>query len=476
MTKNSVQGSRPRAALAAGLLFTVLSGCTVGPNYKRPVVNVPVTYRSTNDANATETKGLTSLGDEKWWTVFQDDQLHQLIRIALKQNFDLQIAATRILQAQEQVTITRSSQFPTLSGGPTVSGVRQPGIPNVFNSYSYLADQIGLSTSWNVDFWGRYRRATEAARANFRASQWGRQAVLSTLVANLASAYFQLREYDLELEIAQRTLESRRQSLVLTQTLEQGGATSLLDVRQAEQLVEEAAGAIPDTQRAIAQAENQISILLGDNPEDVKRGRALIDQPLPETIPAGLPSRLLERRPDIQQAEQQLAAANAQIGVARAQLFPQLSLTGTTGLQSIGLGNLFTWPSRSWNWTAGVSQPIFNAGALRANVRLSQAQQQQALLTYEQAIQQAFREVSDSLIAYAKYRQFRTHQETLTTAARGASDLSHTRYQGGVTSYLEVLTSETNYFSAQLNLARARLNERLSLVQVYNALGGGWEQ
>lgn len=264
----------------------------------------------------------------------------------------------------------------------------------------------------------------------------------------------------------------------MTQTLEQGGATSLVDVRQAEQLVEEAAESIPAAERAIQQSENQISILLGENPEAIQRGRAITDQPLLDTIPAGLPSRLLERRPDIQQAEQQLAAANAEIGVARAQLFPQISLTGTAGLESVGLGNLFTWPSRTWNWTASASQPIFNAGSLRANVRYSQAQQQQqqALLAYQQNIQQAFREVSDALISYSKYRQFRTHQESLTAAAQGACDLSHTRYQGGVTSYLEVLTNETNYFAAEINLARARLNERLALVQVYNTLGGGWEQ
>ncbi len=454
--------------------FTLLAGCTVGPNYRRPIVSVPPSYRG--DETPAANPQTSSLGDEKWWNVFQDAQLQQLIRTALKQNFDVRIAATRIMQAQEQVTITRSSQFPTLGFGPTVSGVRQPGIPKVFSAYSYLADGLAFSGSWNIDFWGRYRRATEAARANLRASEWGRRAILSTLVANLATAYFQLREYDLELEIAQRTLASRQQSLKLTQTLEQGGATSLVDVRQAEQLVEEAAEAIPDTQRAIQQSENQISTLIGENPEAITRGRPITDQPLPVSIPAGLPSRLLERRPDIEQAEEQLAAANAQIGVARAQLFPQISLTGTAGLQSIGLGDLFTWPSRAWNWTGTASQPIFNAGALRANVRLSEAQRQQALLTYEQTVQQAFREVSDSLVAYTKYRQFRAHQELLTNAAQGASDLSHTRYQGGVTSYLEVLTNETNYFSAELNLARARLGERLALVQVYNSLGGGWAQ
>ncbi len=459
------------------LLSTIalLTSCTVGPNYKRPVVTVPPVYRG-DTQTTTASPTVNSLGDEKWSAVFQDSVLQELIRTGLKQNFDVRIAATRILQAQEQVIITRSNQFPTVGFGPVISGVRQPAISSTFSGYSYLGDELALSASWNPDFWGRYRRATEAARANLRATEWGRQAVLQTLVANLATAYFQLREYDLELQIAQRTLASREQSLKLTQTLEQGGATSLADVRQAEQLVEEAAELIPDTERAIQQEENQISILIGENPRAIERGRALTEQPLPETIPAGLPSRLLERRPDIQQVEQQLVAANAQIGVARAQLFPQISLTGTAGLESIGLGNLFTWPSRAWNWTGQASQPIFNAGALRANVRLSEAQQQQVLLSYQQTLQQAFREVSDSLIAYGKLRQFRLHQEALTSAARGASDLAHMRYQGGVTSYLEVLTNETALFSAELNLARARLNERLSLVQVYNALGGGWEQ
>ena len=460
-------------ALLLGELV-LLTACTVGPNYKRPVVDTPGTYRG----DATEPPGpppAQSLGDEKWWNVFQDSELQTLVRTGLKQNYDVRIAATRILQAREQVTITRSNQFPNLNFGPGITGVRQPGIPNVFSSYSYLADQVAFSGSWNIDFWGRYRRATEAARANLRATEWGRRTILSTLVANLSGAYFQLRESDLELEIAKRALASRQQSLKLTQTLETGGATSLVDVRQAEQLVEQAAETVPQTEELIGQEENQISILLGENPTNVPRGRALIDQPLPVTIPAGIPSRLLERRPDIQQAEQQLAAANAEIGVARAQLFPQISLTGEAGLLSIGLGNLFTWPARSWSWTASVTQPIFNAGALRANVRLSEAQQQQLVLAYQQTIQQAFREVSNALIAYKKTRDFRSHQEALTYSAQEASDLSNTRYQGGVTSYLEVLTNETNYFAAELTLARARLGERLALVQVYNSLGGGWD-
>ena len=451
--------------------FALLAGCTVGPNYKRPVVNTPASYRGANPGQTVQ-----SLGDVKWWNVFQDPGLQTLIRTALKQNYDVQIAATRILQAQSQLVMTRANQFPNAAVGPSVSGVRSPGVPGILKSYSYLADELALSASWNLDFWGRYRRATEAARASLRATEWGQRAVISTLVENIAAAYFQLRELDLELDIAKRTLGSRQQSLKLTTTLEQGGATSLVDVRQAEQLVETAAEAIPDTERQIQQTEDQISILLGENPTGIARGRALTEQTLPQTIPAGLPSQLLERRPDIHQAEQQLIAANAEIGVARAQLFPQISLTGNGGVESIGLGNLFTWGARSWTWSATATQPIFNAGSLRANVRFAQAQQQQMLLTYEQTIQTAFREVSDSLIAYQKYREFRGHQQLLTAAAQDAAHLSEVRYQGGAASYLEVLTNETTYFSAQLNLARAELAERLSLVQVYNALGGGWEQ
>ena len=270
------------------------------------------------------------------------------------------------------------------------------------------------------------------------------------MVQDVASAYFELSDLDLELEIAKNTLESRQDSLQLTNTLEQGGATSLLDVRQAEQLVETAAETIPDTERQIATFEDMLSTLMGENPHDIPRGLALTEQPLPAEIPAGLPSALIERRPDIQQAEQQLIAANAQIGVARAQFFPSLPLTGGGGAESSSLSTLFL--GSAWNFTAAATQPIFTAGRLRAQLKNAQAQQQQALLTYQETIQQAFRQVSDALVSYTKYRQFREHQELLTAASQGAADLSETRYRGGAASYLEVLTNETNYFAAELNL------------------------
>ncbi len=448
----------PALILAAAML----AGCTVGPNYKRPAIDVPATYR-----NADQTSSAPSLGSQKWWTVFQDAELQKLIRAALAQNYDVRIAASRILQAQQQVTLTRSQEFPQIDG---VAG----GIGQKIPAFGFAAFELQGAFSWNIDFWGQYRRATEAARASLLAADWNQDLVLSTVVQDVATAYFQLRELDLELDIAKSTLASRKESLQLTDTLERGGATSLLDVRQAEQLVETAAETIPDTERQIATQEDLLSTLMGENPHDIPRGLALTEEPVPESVPPGLPSELIERRPDIRQAEQQLIAANAQIGVARAQFFPSLPLTGGAGAESTSLASLFL--GSAWNFTAPITQPIFTAGKLKANLKLAQAQQQQALLTYQETIQQAFRQISDALISFTKSREFREHQDALTTAAQGAANLSEVRYRGGAASYLEVLTNETNYFAAQLNLARARLNERLALVQVYNALGGGWQQ
>jgi multidrug efflux system outer membrane protein len=462
-----------RFATAIALSLTIfLTGCMVGPNYKRPDVPAAPAYRGP-DGSALQSSA--SLGDEKWWDLFKDPQLQELIRTALKQNYDLRIAASRVIQAQQQVTITRSNQFPNVGVGPSVNGVKSPAIPGVFGGYSYIADALNLTASWNPDFWGRYRRATEGARATLRATEWGRRAIVSSLVEEVATDYMQLREYDVELDIEKRSLASRKESLNLTQTLERGGATSMVDVRQAEQLVEQAAELIPQTEQAMQQEENAISLLLGQNPGSIPRGLALTEQPNPDDVPAGLPSQLLERRPDIQEAEQNLVAANAQIGVARAQLFPQISLTGTGGVESIGLGNIFSWGARAWNYTGSATQPIFNAGSLRANVRLSEAQKEQAVLTYRQSIQTAFEQVSNALIANRKLRDYRVHQEALTEATRDSSNLAQVRYKGGVTSYLEVLTNETNYLTAEIALARARLAERLALVQLYNALGGGWQ-
>ena len=296
-----------------------------------------------------------------------------------------------------------------------------------------------------------------------------------TLIANIATAYFQLRALDLELEISQHTLSSRQQSLKLEQALEDNGSVSLVDVRQAEQLVYTTTETIPNVERQIQQQENLIRVLLGQNPGEVPRGRELTEQPILPAVPVGLTSALLERRPDIQQAEQQLVAANALIGVAKAAYYPDISLTGTGGFQSPALVRLFTGPAGLWNFGPNVTVPIFTAGKIRSNVNLVEAQQQEALLTYQQTIQQAFRSVSDALIAYQKNREFREQQELLTASAQDAAKLAEIRYKAGVTSYLEVLTNDTNYFAAQLALAQAQSNELNALVQVYTALGGGWQ-
>jgi outer membrane protein, multidrug efflux system len=455
------------------VVFLALTGCMVGPKYKRPPVTVPDTFRGIAPDAGPQTA--TSIGDEKWWEVFQDPQLQGLIREALSQNYDVRIAATRVLQAQAVLGITRADQFPTITGGASSSNERLPAT-RITPAFETSPSQVNLSLFWELDFWGKYRRATEAARANLLATEWGQKAVISSLVSNVASAYFQLLELDSEMEISRNTLASRKESLRLVEVRAKGGATSMLDVRQSEQLVYTAAGTIPDLERRIEQQENLISTLLGKNPAPVTTGKPLVESVILPTVPAGLPSALLGRRPDIQSSEQQLVAANARIGVAKAAYFPQITLTAVGGYQSSALTNLFTGPAGLWSFGGQLVQPIFTGGRIRSNVRLTEAQQQEVILVYQQSIQQAFREVSDSLVAYRKNQEFRSQLELLTNSAQDATRLSDMRYRGGVTSYLEVLDSDTRYFDAQLNLAQARLNERLALVQLYNALGGGWQQ
>ena len=455
-------------------VLILCSGCAVGPNYKRPAVSVPGTYRGLTPEEAAKTQS-ASIGDQKWWDIFQDEQLRSLIRTALQQNYDVRIAASRVLAARAQLGIVRSDQFPNVAAGAAIGDTRTARSA-FLPAFERSTGQVDVSAVWELDFWGKYRRATEAARANLLASEWARQEVLATLVANMSRAYFQLRALDRELEISKRTLTSRQESLRLTRILADRGSTSMLDVRQAEQLVFTAAAEIPALEQEIEQQENLISILLGKNPADVARGQKLTEQAQPPEVPAGLTSSLLERRPDIREAEQQLVAANAQIGVARAAYFPQISLSGSGGFQSAALTSLFSGPAGTWNFGASLTQPIFTAGRIRSNIRFAQAQQQTALLFYQQTIQGAFRGVSDALIAYRKSREFRAQEELLFQSAQDSARLSHMRYTGGVTGYLEVLTNETNAFSAELGLVQAQLNELLALVQLYEALGGGWQQ
>jgi outer membrane protein, multidrug efflux system len=456
-------------------LCTLLVGCTVGPNYQRPKANIPATYRGQVSPPPPKTS-TASLGNEKWWTVFHDPVLQRLIRTALQQNYDVRIAASRLLQAQAQLRLTRSNQFPTVEASANLLTERSPKINSFFPTYELHTGELDPGVIWNLDFWGKYRRETEAARDNLLETVWGRRAVITSVVSSVATAYFQLRELDEALQISQRTLTSRQDSLRLTEVLTKYGSASLLDLRQSQELVDTAAETIPGFERQIEQQEDLISDLLGENPGPVARGRTLTKEPVPPAVPAGLPSELLERRPDIREAEANLMAANADIGVAKADFFPDISLTAIGGLESYALSRFFSIPEAGlWNISGSATQTIFQAGALRAGLRLSQAQEQQMLLTYEQTIKAALQQVSDALIAYQKDRQFLKQQQLLTTAAADADRLSYVLYRHGGASYLQVLTSESNYFAAELNLAQAQLNERLALVQLYNALGGGWQ-
>jgi multidrug efflux system outer membrane protein len=400
----------------------------------------------------------------------------KLIHTAIAQNYDVRIAAARVLQAQAQVGITRSNQLPSASVGADVFSQQNAKVTKLFPAYEVNGGELNLSVIWNLDFWGKYRRQTEAARAQLLATEWGQRAVISSLVANVATAYFQLRALDSELEISKRTLASRQQSLKLAEVLETHGSGSGLDVSQAEQLVYTASETIPDLERQIEQQENLLSILLGENPESIPRDRPLTEQPVPQNVPAGLPSELLERRPDVRQAKQNMIAANAQIGVAKASFFPTLSLTGLGGLESNALNRFISQPSETWAGAFSVTQPVFQGGALRSGLRLARANWQETAVSYQQTVQNALAQVSNSLIASQKNREFREQQDLVTQAAQRTDQLSEVLYKNGGASYLQVLTSETNYFSAELNLVQAQLNERLALVQLYQALGGGWQQ
>jgi outer membrane protein, multidrug efflux system len=449
-------------------LLLLATGCAVGPDYKRPSTQAPQSYRG-----AAEADGAESLADKDWAQVFPDPVIAELIETALAQNQDVLIAAARIEQAGAQLGITRADQLPAVSLG-LAAGRERVAATSLTPVIHTNVFEGSVAASWELDFWGKFRRATEAGRADLLAAEWNRQAVITSLIASIAGAYYQLLALDLQLEISKSTLTSRQQSLELTRLQERQGAVSLLDVRQAEQLVYNAAQTIVDIERRTEQQENFISVLLARNPGPIRRGRKLTEQPHDAIVPAGLPSALLQRRPDIQLQEARLIAANARIGVARAAFFPSISLTASGGAQSAALSDLFKGPAGMWSFIGSLTQPIFAGGRISSGVKLAEAQQKEALVVYQQTIQQAFREVSDALVAYRKNREFREQQELLATSTRDALALSDQRYRGGAASYLEVLDSNTRTFAAELGLAQAQLNELLSLVQLYNALGGGW--
>jgi outer membrane protein, multidrug efflux system len=462
------------------MLIAALSvGCTVGPNYKRPPTAVPATFRAPEPLPAGQA---ASIGDLKWFEVFKDEKLQILIRTALANNYDLRDAVTRVEQARANVGIVRSNQFPNfgVGAGVEINRLSRDGqtplppqfLPQQNRNFGFAALQL---LSFEVDIWGKLRRATEAARASLLSAEENRKAVVTTLVSDVATAYLTLRELDYSLQISQETLATRQQSLTLTKSRQLGGVATQLDLREAEQLVYGAAETIPTLQRMIEQTENQITFLLGENPGPVARGRSLTEQNFAPDVPAGLPSSLLERRPDIRAAEDSLIAANAEIGVARAAYFPELSLSGTIGGQSTQLSSLINGPHSAWSVVPQVTQPIFTAGKIKSNVQLATAQREEAIVQYQKTIQNAFTEVSDALIAHQRVRESREQQEALVVALADRKRLAYLRYHGGVDTLLNALDSDRDLFQAQLDLAQLRLEELLSVVQLYKALGGGWQ-
>jgi multidrug efflux system outer membrane protein len=465
-----------RILLAA---LVLLAGCTVGPNYKRPSVATPAAFRAPEPLPADQA---ASFADLKWFEIFKDDQLQHLIRTALQQNYDLRDAVTRVDAARASLGITRSDQYPSFGAGGEIeiNRLSRDGatpLPPIFlpsQNRNFGTATLNL-LSFEIDLWGRLRRATEAARANLLSAEENRKAVVTTLVSDVATAYLSLRELDYELEISKRTLETRRESLELTLSRQRGGVSTLLDLRQAEQLVDTAAQAIPGILQQSEQTENLIRLLLGENPGEVPRGESLTAQNFPPEVPAGLASALLERRPDIRAAEQNLIAANAQIGVARAAYFPQLTLSGFLGGQSTQLASLFSGPNSAWSLVPQVTQPIFTAGRLKSGVRLAEADREHALVHYQKTVQTAFAEVSNSLIAHQRVRESREQQEALVVALQDRLRLAYIRYRGGVDTQLNALDADRDLFQAQLTLSQIRRDELLTVVQLYKTLGGGWQ-
>lgn len=456
---------RTLLAVAVGL---ALGGCaSVGPDYERPAVEVPVNWQmSIQQAN--------ELANTRWWEQFQDPVLNELIQMALQDNKDVKIAAARVEEYLGRYGATRADQFPQVgvnADGSRTRNSESSGITlgeNPANSY-----QIDLGVSFELDLWGKLRRATEAARADLLAIEENRRTVIMTLVSQLASAYVQLLDYDQQLAVTQATLQTRRESVRINGLRFKAGLTSEMDYQQAVAEYQSAAVQVPVLEKQIAQQENAISLLLGRNPGRIVRGKGLDQLALP-TVPGGLPSDLLERRPDIRQAEQQLISANAQIGVAKAAFFPSISLTGLLGTASTDLSDLFKGSSNTWQFAGSLTQSIFTGGKLTGNLQAAEALQQQALLNYQQTIQNAFAEVDNALIEIAKLRQQLQDQAGQIKALQRTVDLATLRYQNGYSDYLTVMDAERNLFTAQLQYVQNQGSLFTALVNLYKALGGGW--
>jgi multidrug efflux system outer membrane protein len=463
--------------LSTAIVAISLLASSVAGQKKNERPPIPTEFRG---AETTVPADQTSIGDLKWFEIFKDDELQKMVRTAMVQNYDLRLAVARINAARANLGLARSDQFPQFAAGADLTTSRAStngptGSLQGGRTRSFGSVFLGLLT-FELDVFGRLRQQTKAARAELRASEEDRKAVQTIVVGDVAAGYFSLLELDSELGIAKQTLATRQESLRLITLRQQGGLATALDVRQAEELVYQATQTIPDTERQIAQTENQLSFILGNNPGSITRGQPLDQQQTIPVVPAGLPSSLLERRPDIRAAEENLVAQRALVSAAKRAFFPTISLTGLFGFESNQLSSLFTGPSKSWSFVPQITQPIFTGGRLKSNVKFAKAQQEFAIVQYQQTIQNAFKEVSDALIQYQKVREIRAQQELLVATLRDRSRLAHLRYEGGVDTLLNALDSDRELFDAELNLTQTKRNELLSLVQLYKALGGGWQQ
>ena len=465
--------------VVALLLLCLAHSYVVGQTNQKnqpPVVQTPAQFR----ADPAPQPDKQTLADLKWFELFKDPKLQDLINEALTNNYDLRQAVTRIDAARADLGITRSEQFPTIVASGDVINQRNSrsgafDIPQpIKRDRSFGSVLLNLFT-YEIDIWGRLRKQTAAARADLAATEEERRTVIQTIISDVATAYFNLRELDFELDISRRTLASRQESLRIISLRQQRGVSTMLEVRQAEELVFDATEVIPALEQGIQQTENFLSFLTGKNPQAIARGLSLTEHQLPPAVPAGLPSDLIERRPDIRTAENSLVAASLRVEVAKKEFFPRISLTSFLGYESGQLTSLFSGSRSVWTLAGSVTQPIFTGGRLKSNVRLTQAQRDFLVIDYQKTVQGAFRDVSDSLIAYQKIREVRAQRELLVETLRDRSRLSYLRYTGGVATLLDALDADRQLFDAERSLALSRRDELVSVVKVYKALGGGWQ-
>jgi NodT family efflux transporter outer membrane factor (OMF) lipoprotein len=456
------------AAFSISFIAAVLLGGCAGAHYRRPSLSIPPSYHGEPIAPASASASSASLGELRWQDLIHDEELSKLIQEALSHNFDVQIAATRVLQARAQLTVTRSALSPLVDAQGSYINSRSLAL-------NTSATNLSVNAGWQLDLWGQVRNQTAAARAQLLASEQARRVVLQTLVGDVASNYFLLQDLDQELEITQDALQIREDSLALVQLRVDNGYSSELDLHQAEVLVESARTALTGLELQIEQTENQVDILLGRSPGPIVRGRLPLENRQASLLPAGLPSTLLDRRPDIREAEQQLVASHALVSVAKTTYFPTISLTSSVGFESSALHNLVSGLSGIWSVGPAVSLPIFNEGSIRAGVLGANAQQQQSEFLYRKTVQQAFREVADSLVEGRKLAELLSQQERLVESLRQAAELADLRYRGGVASYLDYLDSERQLLDAQILLVQIRRQELTTSISLYLALGGGWQ-